>query len=91
MNNYLCINGKKAELTEEQLVTLGLKKREESLWIVEEEKFRIPSCATTDSRYKIACPKCGRYFFTRVRFNESMFHAHRYCGYCGNKNFREVD
>ena len=33
MNNYICINGKKALLTDEQLKLLGIKKEYKNFWI----------------------------------------------------------
>lgn len=78
MENYICINGKKAPLTEEQLKQLGLKIEPTILWTIKEEQFDYT---------KYTCPNCGHYFRTMLTVNKDcMIKNHRYCGHCGVQN-----
>lgn len=75
MENYICINGKKAALTEEQLKQLGLKIEPTILWKTKEGLFG----------YTVyTCPNCGNYFqVTSSVTKNTIMKNHRYCGHCG--------
>ena len=94
MNNYICINGKKAPLMDEQLKLLGIKKEYKNFWIKRyeyNENYRSPFTQKTEPRYKIECPECHRYFYIYVEPSDSLFRAHTYCGYCGHKNVEGLE
>lgn len=80
MENYICINGKKAPLTEEQLHALGLKSELISSWQVSEHSYN------NVKRYAYKCPNCETSIYSTVNFSDSMLRAHRFCGYCGVQN-----
>ena len=91
MDNYICINGRKAELTDNQMRILGIKKIPmEILWLQTTEVNPSHTFLTTSEayRYKMTCPKCGRYFYFRNPVGKAMLRAHKYCGYCGNENVK---
>lgn len=81
MDNYICINGKKAPLTDEQLHALGLKSELISHWEVSDFYFR-PGV----TQYDYKCPHCQKTIRSSIKFNDTMFRAHRFCGYCGMQN-----
>lgn len=78
MNNYIVINGKKAELTEEQLRQLGIK-TSKNLWV------RMP-WVTREGVPCWSCPECKVAMESDVGSLE-IFHS--YCGACGHKNILE--
>ena len=82
MDNYICINGKKARLTSEQLEALGICRT--NRWVTE---VLYPSIG--ELRVKYTCPNYGKFFYTRTEMSGSMLNAHRYCGYCGTENVSE--
>lgn len=90
MNNYICVNGKKAPLTDEQLKLLGVKKEYKNLWIKSCE-YRSSFAQETKPKYKIECPECHSYFYIYIEPHDSLFRAHTYCGYCGHKNMEEIE
>lgn len=78
MENYIVINGKKAELTTEQLKQLGIK-TSKSLWIKQ-------PWFTREGEPCWMCPKCK----TTTRSHESSLEIfHTYCGACGHRNIEE--
>lgn len=75
MKNYICINGKKVPLTEEQLEQLGLKIEPTILWKVEEDRF---------GNIVYTCPNCGHCFKIMPSVSKNtIMKNHRYCGHCG--------
>lgn len=75
MENYICINGKKTALTEEQLKQLGLKIEPTILWKAEEDRFGY---------IVYTCPNCGHCFKIMPSVNKNtIMKNHRYCGHCG--------
>ena len=76
MNNYIVINGKKAELTKEQLEQLGIK-TPKNLWI-------RASWVTREGEPCWQCPKCNTAMHSYDE--ESLKIFHKYCGACGHKN-----
>lgn len=75
MENYICINGKKTELTDEQLKQLGIETKK-NFWIKDGD-YDPP---------RWICPKCHH----TVRIKEDgLKRACIYCGVCGNKNILE--
>ena len=94
MDNYICINGKRVSLSDEQLKLFGIKKETKNLWIKtceENVNYRSPFTQKTEPRYKIECPKCHKYFYVYIEPSESLFISHKYCGYCGHKNVEEEE
>lgn len=77
MKNYICINGKKAALTEEQMRQLGLKIEPTILWIITKED---------GVRTRYTCPHCNKYFISLTELDNRIFASHRYCGCCGVQN-----
>lgn len=75
MNNYIVINGKRTELTKEQLEQLGIK-TSKNLWI-------RASWTTREGKPCWRCPKCGTVVGS---FESSLEIFHNFCGACGNRN-----
>ena len=78
MDNYIVINGKRAELTEEQLKQLGIK-TSKNLWI------RMP-WFTREGKPCWGCPECGT---VTSSLESSLEIFHIFCGACGNRNILE--
>lgn len=78
MDNYIVINGKKAELTEKQLEQLGIK-TSKNLWV------RMP-WVTREGEPCWQCPKCN---VAMESYEDSLKVFHNYCGACGHKNILE--
>lgn len=76
MDNYIVINGKKAELTKEQLEKLGIN-TSNNLWIELHPLSR-------KSKPRWACPKCG--IVIESENQRDLRIMHRYCGACGHRN-----
>lgn len=76
MDNYIVINGKKAELTKEQLEQLGIN-TSNNLWI---ELHPIPR----KSKPRWVCPQCG--IVIESEDQRELRIMHRYCGSCGHRN-----
>lgn len=72
MENYICINGKKTELTDEQLKQLGIETKK-NLWIGYKN--------FTPARW--VCPKCRH---TVGMEEDNLKKVMFYCNMCGNKN-----
>lgn len=75
MENYICINGKKTALTEEQLNQLGLKFEPTILWKSEKSELGLIT---------YTCPNCGHYFrIMESARKDIIIRSHKYCGHCG--------
>ena len=93
MDNYICINGKKTFLTEEQLEELGVNQGVRIFWIQKTEHVQVepPFMKVDGVRYRIICPKCKNEFKSSNQITEANYKPHKYCGYCGAKNIFGVE